>query len=306
MASCATIFLFLATCSVPGYALFVAPMENGVMVKRGLAVHTKVMEWRVTFTLDDPSLDMAKVLIGEVTTLMEYLSKIPLNRRIGHRLNIPHWTKELTRIESRTRTLVRGRNKRALLPIIGSIARDLFGTATTKEVKHVMKMVLANRNAMNKIVNFGNEQLTLINITKTELEQNRKAINEIITTTSDLHEQILNITVNTHTHYYLTYQYNLIQDRVSALWQHLDELQAMILQRQDQRDLLEQGRLGEQLIDKETLKEVASLHATPGIEMVTPIEWYYTYCRVFPIWNQDLLAFMVRIPLVEKGPKEGY
>ena len=290
--------------TIGGYSLRITPMQDGIMVNRDLLVHTKLLEWTITFTLDNPSSEMKDLLVTEIQSLRSFLNQLPKSTK--RRLNFSQWMQELSRVEYRAETLMHQRMKRSLLPIIGDIAHDLFGTATVREIEHIMQLVNDNRNALNKVTNFQNEQLTLINITKEEMKQNRKAINDIISLTSSLTEQIANITANSHAHYYATYQYNLIQDRISALWQHLDELQAVILRAIDQRDLLEQGRLGEQLISVETLKEVANLHDISGIALVQPIEWYYTYCRVFPIWNNEVLAFTVRLPLIDSSPQEGY
>lgn len=296
--------LILATLCTTGHGLSITPVSDGIMVKRGLSVHTKLMEWRVTFALDDPSLEMKKVLLSEIIALRKILSDLPPTST--SRMNVPYWLKELARVEYRTEALVHRKVRRSLLPFIGSIAHDLFGTATTQEVEQVMRAVNENRNAMNRVINFQNEQLTIINVTKEELKQNRKTINELITLTSTLGEQIANITAITHTYFYSQYRWNLIQDHIITLCQQVDELQAVSLLNMAQRDLLEQGRLGEQLIAKETLEEVITLHAVSGIEPVKPLEWYYSNCKVFPIWNQDSLVFMARLPLIDSSPQEGF
>ena len=190
-------------------------MDNGILVKRNLAVRQKLMEWRITFTLDNPNPEMEYKLLTSIHNLKQSLIALT-DPKDQERLPIQHWLNLLNEMEGETRSLMHRRKPRALLPIIGDISHDLFVTATTREINEIMAKVSENRDTINKLVNFQKEQLTLINVTFNEMK-NRQAINDLIAVTSSLQERIDNITHNAQSHYYTVYRYNIIQDHINTL-----------------------------------------------------------------------------------------
>ena len=77
------------------------------------------------------------------------------------------------------------RNKRALLPL-GGFFKSLFGTVSNKDVQKIKKAVqdLAKRHSDQGALLF--EALSLINITRIDVEDNRHAINDLINATDYL------------------------------------------------------------------------------------------------------------------------
>ena len=83
---------------------------------------------------------------------------------------------------------VGSRNKRALLPL-GGFFKSLFGTASNKDVQKIKKAVQNLAKRQNNQVALLSEALSLINITRVNVEDNRHAINDLINATDYLLER---------------------------------------------------------------------------------------------------------------------
>ena len=282
--------------------LSVTKVDDGVMIKRGSTVKEKLVEWRVTFTLEDPTQGMRETIRSEIATLRTFLLALPDDIKFRKRVRLTYWIQELDKAQN---VISNTRARRGLINFVGDLSQKLFGVATEKEVGEIMDYVRANRNSINSVINFSNDVLTVINVTKSEVVKNRQAINDIIRVTSQLKSVIQNIT-NWHINYHSMAQYDLIHEKVSFLWRHIHDFELSNQRHATLRYLLEQGRLGEQLLPKDILKGLATLEKFPNAQLISPLEWYYTNCRVFPIWNEDFLAFMVRIPFVSGTAYEGF
>ena len=83
---------------------------------------------------------------------------------------------------------VGSRNKRTLLPLWGFI-KSLFGTASSKEVQKIKKIVQDLGKRHNDQGALLSEALSLINITRVDVGDNRHAINDLINATDYLLER---------------------------------------------------------------------------------------------------------------------
>ena len=83
---------------------------------------------------------------------------------------------------------VGSRNKRALLPF-GGFFKSLFGTASSKDVQKIKKAVQDLAKRHNDQWALLLEALSLINITRVDVEDNRHAINDLINATDYLLER---------------------------------------------------------------------------------------------------------------------
>ena len=94
--------IYWIICNVTmGYALDVIPMDNGILVKRNLAVRQKLMEWRITFTLDNPNPEMEYKLITSIHNLKQSLIALT-DPKDQERLPIQHWLNLLNEMEGET------------------------------------------------------------------------------------------------------------------------------------------------------------------------------------------------------------
>ena len=100
-----------------------------------------------------------------------------------HRENNKHFLDLLVVLDP-----VRSRNKRALLPLWGFF-KSLFGTASSKDVQKIKKAVQDLAERHNDQGAHLSEALSLINITRVDVEDNRYAINDLINATDYLLER---------------------------------------------------------------------------------------------------------------------
>ena len=219
-----------------------------------------------------------------------------------------HWLREIDRAEGWLRSLVprKPRTRRALLQIIGDIARDLIGTSTVEEVEELRSKVIENRNSLEKIINFDQELLTIVNVTHEELIKNRKTLNEIINATHFLQDQINTIVQRSAQVDYALITYNMIEEKMTLIWRHIQELQRLLDEYGFIKHALEEGRLDEYLLPSSSLTQILQHHQIPGTGMIVPVEWYYTNCHVIPFWGDDFLAFIVHLPLIETTQYSGF
>ena len=89
---------------------------------------------------------------------------------------------------------VHSRVQRSLIPIIGKGLNFLFGTATESNLKTIHNNVdrlAKNQEEMAYVID---ENISVINVTRVEMSENRQAINKVISSLSLLDSKIGNIT----------------------------------------------------------------------------------------------------------------
>ncbi|MCP3887668.1 MAG: hypothetical protein GY702_02185 [Desulfobulbaceae bacterium] len=277
-------------------------MKDGIIVKQHQTVKLKLAEWRITLTMDDPSPQMISFLKEEIQVFRRLLTRVP--DTLSHVARKTYWLQELDRADRWFQSLC-PRNRRAVLGIIGRLSKELFGTATEEDVENLKTKIIENRNAIEKVVNFDEELLTLVNVTQEQVTRNRHTINDIINATSEMYGQLIAITTKSQFVLHGLTTYNVIGEKMDLIWKHLDELQRIKDERGNIKIALEQGRLDEHLLPTVTLKQILNRIDLAGIEFIKPLEWYYSNCRILPLWEKDFLAYIVYLPLVESKVYEG-
>ena len=275
-------------------------------MKQNLAVRIKTAQWKVALTINDPRSWIITELCSELNTFKRLMRHTP--KRISTLINTEHWQKEIHRAEKWIRSMAsrNSRPKRAVLGIVGQLSHDLFGTVTEEELREVASRVNENRQSLQKVVHFNNKLLSVINVTFEEMNRNRLTINEIINSTHYIKDQIIQIVSDANLRVHALRTYNDITEKMTLVWRHIQELQRIVDEYNDIRHALEQGRLDEYVLPSTILKDILSRSDFSSAQMVTPMEWYYTNCRVLPIWGHDYLAFIVHLPLVDPRPYRGF
>lgn len=287
-----------------GNGLTITPLPDGIAVKRNLAVKIKRAEWRLTLTLDNPNPEMVTALFREVHLFQRMIEVVPGNlSRVSRK---SYWLSEVKRVKETIRTLTPKRTSRAVLGIIGQISRDLFGTATESEIASLNTKIHQNRFALQQTVHFQNELLTIVNVTKMEMFENRKTLNSIINATTEIRNTITSLQKSAKWDLQALMTYNMIQEKMSLIRRHVEDIRRVIIEHDDHRHALEEGRLDEYLMPRVTLRDILQLQKVDGAEMIQPLEWYYSNCHVRPLWGDSYLGFIVHLPLVEGRTYEGF
>ncbi len=84
-----------------------------------------------------------------------------------------HRTQELTRSN-------RPKNKRAILPFIGQLSSFLFGTVSEDDLEDIHRNLNRLATNQNKMIHAIDQSLTLLNLTRVQVSENRRAIIDAI------------------------------------------------------------------------------------------------------------------------------
>ena len=86
------------------------------------------------------------------------------------------------------------RTKRTLVPLVGKRLSFLFGTATKSDVRVMRKGLEVLSTNQESLIHVIEDSLSIINITRIELTENRHAINNLSLIVGELDKKITNIT----------------------------------------------------------------------------------------------------------------
>ena len=87
---------------------------------------------------------------------------------------------------------ITSRRKKGLIDFVGDMVKSLFGFGTDKDVQELKGIVSQNRNSLKTIVHNTKHLLSVVNVTRYEMIENRKAINQLIDATKLLKEWVEN------------------------------------------------------------------------------------------------------------------
>ena len=160
--------------SLPTFVIDLKHYENFLskisddLRKAGIAVHTVDQHYK------SPKQDFKSVIAGfkvEIVVLQENIVNL-----VGSYI-------DLHAIHSRV--------QRSLIPIIGKGFNFLFGTATESDLKTICNRLAKNQEEMAHVID---ENISVINVTRVEMLENRQALNKSIGSLSLLDSKIGNIT----------------------------------------------------------------------------------------------------------------
>ena len=197
---------------------------------------------------------------------------------------------------------------RSLLPL-GNILGFLFGTASSGDIKGLKKDIqtlYANQVKHGEILN---EVITITNISRGLIHENRLTINNLIDSAEFLNETLVNIHEDIEP-LFVTRRFLLVHDEVQI---HSHRLRASIDKINDDVNhlgvsvyVLSTGKLSPDTVDPIHLgKELTDIQKqlTPTLRLpedpTTNIWHFYKYLTVTPIVYQDRLMMLIKIPLID-------
>jgi hypothetical protein len=182
------------------------------------------------------------------------------------------------------------REKRGLITIVGVLGKQLFGLQTEQDAKELQKAITANRDGLEVISHISNKMLSIINVTRLQMIENRKSINDLIDVTKGLKDYLEKRTIS----YHLILKLQLLEISVGDLERERDRMFRM-------RKDLERGFLSEDMLPLDELRELANSPLIPkGNSFVTPIVWYYSNLKVHIMQVDEELVYSIDLPLVSE------
>ena len=195
----------------------------------------------------------------------------------------------------------RPRPKRALLNFVGELSHVLFGTATDKSVEECRRMIINTQVNQGKIVHKFNEMTSIVNHTYNEIILNRERINDLgdlVASTSDSVE-ILGQRLSVDEQRWVQIQVIVnVESTLNLLEAACDEFAEIKAKYKRQKASLEIGRLTEELLSPRQLTEALRGIEQDSVMMIDPIQWYYEYVMIEPIWDSDILIYRAKLPLI--------
>ena len=91
-------------------------------------------------------------------------------------------------------TLLQNREKRSVLSIMGKALNVLFGTITEEELDVLERRLKASEKGQLELAQVEKDSMTILNITRVELVDNRRNINELVEGFKKMQVELGNIT----------------------------------------------------------------------------------------------------------------
>ena len=85
------------------------------------------------------------------------------------------------------------RQKRGLFIFAGVIGKELFGLETEEHVAEMKQVIDKNRDAILVITHQSNKMISIVNATRLQMNENCKAVNDLIKTTGELRDWVQDV-----------------------------------------------------------------------------------------------------------------
>jgi hypothetical protein len=194
---------------------------------------------------------------------------------------------------------ITSRRKGGLIDFVGDMVKSLFGFGTDKDVQELKGIVSQNRNSLKTIVHNTKHLLSVVNVTRYEMIENRKAINQLIDATKLLKEWVENTKFRVDRSFKHVQIYQGLMFKIDMLQQHVNHIRRVKDKVLRMRNDLERGFLSEDLLPLESLESLINSPLIPtGTEFIQPLNWYYSGLKVKLVNIMNELVYSVNLPLV--------
>ena len=322
-------FIFLCVfCGFPmGIKMFI--LKESVVFKKLADIHTSRSHWRLTLIEDLTNYVPNLVHVQVQTTHLHLGLRVLLAHMKG---NVSQsWKPELNELATDFQNLVseiselsstyqelrkldnlprKYRKKRSLVPLIGTIGSYLFGIASESDLNAVKRNIHKLSNNQNRIVHVLNESLSLMNISRGEIKQNRDKINEVIRSVQALSYGLKRIQLQ---EIELKHMIKILVRSITALRRVRSNFLGLFRNLrtfQLQLNMLSQGSLSPVVIKPETLLEILNeIKGQLRPPYVLPKDpdsnlWhYYKTLKVSTVIRNRKLIMVINIPLVDTNSR---
>ena len=311
-----TTYASAATANEP--PITIEPLPDGVSVRGGEQLKVIDAAWHVYVTLEQPTLPdtiTQRILDLQITftslekfygtaikldsqyfkrsVLLNKLNVVPVASPTEVPLNISHTHKHGKHHR---------RTKRGLLNVGGKVLNWLFGVATTEQLdryKHTLAEVVGNQKS---IAHAFNSMATLVNQTKTFVENLAIRQEELHQHITKLNEALLYVKtiVNVNSKLIARVQMLVELDRYIEVLQITVDTHILHLSLFKRQQLeLSMGQLTRDLLQETQLQEIIS-QAAGNYNVINDLQWYYQFISVTPLIDPDSnqLLYKLELPLL--------
>ena len=198
------------------------------------------------------------------------------------------------------------RPKRSIIPWVGSVLSTMFGTASEGDLDDIrdnLQQLQDNQDKMTHVIEKG---LTLLNISRTEISENRNRINQISGLLRRVTDEINTIGTRIHQAETFLHIYASLQGTMARVRGFLREIDVIFWNFKMQIDFLVQGRLNPTVIPSSKLRNILLtiekklpnsmyLPANPNKALLD----YYKFLTCTSTVVNDKIVIIIRVPLLD-------
>ena len=210
----------------------------------------------------------------------------------------------------RTVRSMNGKSKRSLLPVVGQLMSFMFGTITDTEIGHIERSVIDIAKNQKKIIHNLEQSMTLLNLSRVQISENRRAIMDLIKCYQRIDSEIWKMKEKFEQRFAsleqfinLYFQYKLLLDEIRIKMQnavvYLDNLRAEL-------SMLSLNHLSPSTISPTNLRSLLleikdKLPATMRLpsDPISDIWYFYNTLTCTTYLDGDKILIVLSIPLLD-------
>ena len=284
----------------------IVPLPDGIYMVKTEDVATVVMNYELVLLIEKPEKPIA--LLNAIDEVHKEVEKVMVHRTL-RLIERSTWLRKLQDMKKQIKDYhipitVHHRTRRGLLDVVGKMSKTLFGTATVEDVRRVAAAVQQSRNEDKKITHQVNQMLSVVKLTRRELNETRQRMNVIIDTVKTYAVALAVVTEKINS------LSNRVREVSNSLMyeQALAQIEAGVAQYVEHQRLYHQQRnqlAAEQfttdLMPRDELMKILHGQLEPNAVYIEPIDWYYEHCPVYTMWTGEDLVYHVSLPLISRN-----
>ena len=205
------------------------------------------------------------------------------------------------------------RTKRSVLLFVGNALSYLFGPTSEDDLRVIRKALGKLANAQGRILHMIEDNISIVNVTRREVSDNRHKINELISSLNSIVVSMVNTTQGLDKRVsrleILTHRYWLYKIMVDKLVKYFLDVRMALSYLELQLNLLSVGHLSPSIIAQhdlrglmhsiaQTLPDNFKLASDPDKD----IWYYYRTLSCMTLFDSKSIVVVVDVPLVDREP----
>ena len=282
----------------------ITPLPNGILVTGQTPADVIQQHWTIVITLEPP--EMPSNFIRSVNLVRQALIRSAKIGKIETRV-VNSWFVRLNRFGSwlkRCGRLINVRHRRGLFDFGGSILHSVLGVATDDSIEKLRKLIQQTRKNQNGFQHKVNEMTTTLNHAYDDIRVNQDKLIKTVKRVNDMSVFVNRLTGMVGENRKRWNRLELIV-RFGVVISELETIvqQYLIARRKydRQRYSIDLGKLTEELFPIQRFMEIKN-EVGEDHKLIEPLQWYYSYVKVRPIWIDNVLRYTAAIPLISTTP----
>ena len=211
------------------------------------------------------------------------------------------WNRRLDMIAQEYQPIVKfdaataSRTRRGWFNLGGWALSKVFGVATASDIEELREHLAQVAKGDHAVMTNVHSLISVVNITRMQLSRNRHMINVLINEVKETN----NMTLAAYQRIGMLQRTDRLHSMVAYLEQLTTELNREEADIRDVRNALEGGRLTENLLPMELLRNICAAAEVHGLEAL-PLPWYYQTLSIeLVMFDDNQFIYRVRLPFTD-------